>query len=290
LPNQGLAGFHDNELCLSVPDQPHAWPVINRQTTHAPIVGIGAFGSSILVTTEGRPYLVNAADPAASSIEWLELTEPCVAKRGVVDMGYAILYPAPTGLMLVGQGRDRIITEDLFTEPEWAALNPASLIAARAGDRYVAFYEKTDGIQGGFILDPKEPRDKLTFLDFHATSAWADPADGTLYLVIDGQVKQWNADAAPMTYRWRSKRFVAPRLLNFAAAQIHADDFPVTLRLYCRSGNVMTLKYEHAVSSSLSFWLPSGYRSDQYEIEVEGQTQINAVYLAESVNELKLAA
>jgi hypothetical protein len=79
-------------------------------------------------------------------------------------------------------------------------------------------------------------------------------------------------------------------LINFGAAQVHAATFPVTFRLYALANGVMTLKREHSVTDSGPFWLPSGYRSDQYEVELEGAARVNAVYLAESLNELKRVA
>lgn len=427
LPGGVLAGFHGNEVCMCVPYQPHAWPLKYRQTTHAPIVGIGAFGSSVLVTTTGRPEIITGPEPGATSSDWAELTEPCFAKRGVVDMGYAIVYPAPAGLMLVSAGQTGIITADLFTEEQWRALKPETFIAARWGDLYVCFYDDADDTTpSGFIFDPKNRADRLTFLDLAATEAWNDPATGDLYIVVDGDVRKWNTgtssqavsgdtafpviftvdigkatgvvtfewatggvpdkaelwlggvkvldtgyigDAAyqddldnalnakglpsepvvqsaypdifnvgdtvvqlesgnadgftfdkdvvesqltikiyspispsnwtfrvdapgglTMDSAWRSKRFVSTRQINFAAAQVHAASYPVTFRLYSVANDVPTLKKEVTVEDAKPFWLPDGYLADQWEVELAGAAKIDAVYLAESMDELSRVA
>src|SRR4030067_1131225 len=85
LPNGMMAGFAGNELRLSEPWFPHAWPFGYRQTTDYPIVGIGSFGTTIVIGTTGTPYLVGGSSPDGMSLERIARYWPCLAKRGMVS-------------------------------------------------------------------------------------------------------------------------------------------------------------------------------------------------------------
>ena len=239
LPNGGLAGFRlgSNELCLSVPYMPHAWPIESRYTMPDTIVAGAAFGSSIAVTSKGRPNVLTGSDPIALSREHIEITHPCLSKRGLVDMGYGIVYPTETGLCYIAQGVATIITRGLFTDDQWKALNPSSFVAAMFGERYLCFYD-TGLERGGFILDPKEPDATLSFLDVYGNEAWSDPRTGKLYLVRVSstgaeEIAEWNADKTglPLTYRWRSKEFIHRFPVAARALKVDSAQYPVQITL-----------------------------------------------------------
>lgn len=297
LPGGGTAGFRGNELFFSEPYQPHAYPDEYRLSTHEPITAIAAFGNSILVTTQGRPYVVTGVTPGQMSMDKLEVLQPCVSKRGLVDMGYGAIYPSPDGLILVSGGTADLITRKLFTVDEWKALNPASLVAGRYDDRYVAFYDNGTE-QGGFILDPHDPQATLTWLDFHTTGIWSDIENGDLYLIVDDgseHIAAFDGDTAlQKTYVWRSRREVSPRQLNLAVAQVHAAAYPVTFRLYANDDpndpTTLNLIHTQTVTDAAPFRLPGDYLADQWEVELQGTKRVQAVYLAQSVAELKRVA
>ena len=130
LPNGVLAGVSGNQLCLSVPYQPHAWPVGQRYAVSWPIVGIGAYGSFVVITTTGLPYVVSVIDPAFVIPEKIEIEQSCVSKRGIVDMGYAVAYPTPDGLALIGMGAPNdVVTRKLLRKEDWEKYNPPSIHA-----------------------------------------------------------------------------------------------------------------------------------------------------------------
>jgi hypothetical protein len=280
LPCGALAGFSGNELCMSVPYHPHAWPIEYRLSFDSPIVGIGAFGNYILVTTTGMPYIVVAQDPSSAVPEKLEAGQACVSKRGIVDMGYSVLYPAPDGLVSAGSGQFTLITAEILSKEDWQALNPSSINAYYWNGKYVGFYD-TGSTTGGFIFDPTTK--DFAFTNLYATAGYADLATGKLYLVgVDGNVSEWDAGST-LTLTWKSKPFDTPLPVNMGAGQVFADVYPATLKVYADG----SLKHTQTVADALPFRLPAGFLAGRWEFEVIGTSKVNRVCVARTVADLK---
>ena len=277
LPNGSLAGFSGNQLCFSEPYQPHAWPIRYRIPTDYPIVAIGAYGISVLVTTTGLPYVVTGDTPGAMSREKAEKGQACVSKRGMVDMGYAVVYPGPDGLWLAGQGVLQRATEKIMSRSDWQALTPSSIIGCMYDSKYVGFY--SNGTPGAFIFDPVTS--DFTTSDLYATATFLVPASGKLYLQIGNDIKQWDA-GDPLSFTWRSKKFQLPYSSNMGAARVVADSYPVTFK-FVSDG---VLKLTRTVADGRPFRLPAGFLSDLVEFEVSGTSAVAAVYVAETMDEL----
>jgi hypothetical protein len=282
LPNGSLAGFTGNQVCFSEPYQPHAWPIGYRLTTDYPIVAIGAFGTSILVTTTGMPYLITGSVPGSMTQEKAEKGESCVSKRGLVDMGYAIVYPGPDGLWLAGPGVLQKATEKIMARSDWQAFNPSSITGCMYDGKYIGFYN--NGTPGSFVFDPATS--DFTTASIYATAACIVPQTGKLYLQIGDSLNQWDAGASAETLTWRSKKFQMNRSLNMAAAKVIADGYPVTFKLISDG----VLKLTRVVTDTRPFRLPSGFLSDCIEFEVSCENVIDAVYVVESMEDFQLSA
>lgn len=292
LPEGGAAGFTDKELCFAVPYQLHAYPAAYRRTTHDRIVALIAFGSSVAVCTEGTPWVFTGTDPVEMTSERLEIIQPCMSKRGAIDIGYAGIYPSPEGLMLISVGRADVVTLNWFTADEWRLLNPSSFVATRYGQRYLCFYDATsvnwpDGSwtdelpkKGGFIFDPKE--ETFVFLDLWASEAWTDPKDDAVYIVQGNQIRRWDADRVELEYRWRSKPFHFGVQVPMARAKVEAKKYPIRFTAIA-DGEV---KWTQTVHSSQSFTLPDGSHSS-WAFEIQGENEVEAVYMASSAGELR---
>jgi len=273
LPGGVLAGFVGNEICLSVPYQPHAWPIKNRLITDYPIVGLGAFGNSLLVTTTGTAYVVTGAASGMPYIEKLEVSKACVSKRGIATVGGAVAYPAPDGLMLVSMGSIQNLTEKLLTRDQWQALAPSTMIGASHNGRYYCFYN--NGSPGGFILDPQAG---LSFIDgMSVTAAYTDLLTDALYLMVGSNIVKWDSGST-LVYTWKSKLFEAPEPVSFGAGRVLAGSYPVTLKTYANGA----LKSTVTVTSDKPFRLPVGY-AQRWEVELTGTAHVRAVELATSI-------
>jgi len=188
LPNGVCAGFVGNILCLSVPGFPHAWPVSYQKTMDTNIVGLGAFGTTIVVLTEGIPYLNVGNDPSNTVTERVQGFK-CLSKTGIVQAGEAVIYPSPEGLVAIGPGGSELITWDVLTPDDWSNYAPETIKAYYWQGKYVAFYTRgtaPHNTMAGFIFDLKTK--DLVPLDFYASAGYYDKADGTLYLVEDDEI------------------------------------------------------------------------------------------------------
>ena len=228
LKNDGVAGFYDNVLCLCEPGYPHAWPLRYQLTFPSQIVGIKAYGSTIVVATEGVPWTVTGSHPenmgAAKVEDWVE---PCTSKRGMADGPGGVYYPSPNGLIRGGLDGFSNASEQYFTggeSGEWKAqIYPDTLIGAIYDGRYFGFFSTEEGAGRGFILPKAGDAPGVLFHTQYVTGAWADPATSKLYIVQDGNINLWDGDENNLIpFDWWSKVLVLPEPANFGAWIIDA--------------------------------------------------------------------
>ena len=225
MANGILAGFRGNEVYFSEPFIPHAWPIEYSLTVEYPIVAIAAFGESLVVSTQGNPFVISGSTPQSMSQAKIPLFEPCVSKRSMVSDDTGVMYASPNGLVKIAQGFAGLSTSSLFTRDEWQFYKPATMLGAILDGAYHLFYEDVDNnIRGSLLLDRGETSSALTTTNRHTRAVYVDPETANLYLEEDGQVKAWEGDLYNfIPYEWKSKVFHLARPLNFAVAQIEAD-------------------------------------------------------------------
>jgi len=192
MPNGIGCGFAGNELMFSVPFITHAWPTSYRLTTDYLIVAIAATGSSLVVATEGMPYLVTGTDPQSMSMIKMESMQACVSKRSMVDMGSYAIYASPDGLVSIGDNGVRLVTDQIIDKRQWDEFEPSTIHAHYFDGKYIAFYDDGD-TKAGFVFDPKRPENGFIYLDFHATAGHSDLLRDKLYLQIGDDIKQFDA-------------------------------------------------------------------------------------------------
>lgn len=283
LPNGIAAGLSGKTVCFSEPYLLHAWPTEYQLILDDDGVAMAACGQSVVVTTANNTYLISGVDPASMSMLKLEANQSCSSKRSMVDMGVFAIYASPDGLVAASPaGEITLVTEELLTREQWQAYNPPSIHAYYWEGQYVAFYD-TGAVQGGFIFDP-DAKDGLKSLNFYATAGFSDPAADALYLVVDGDIVQFDAGAS-LTYAWKSGRFVQPKPVNMGAAQVIADSYPVTFKVYADG----VLKATKSVASSRGFRLPAGYQATDWEVELSGTAEVEEVIVVEAMRELAQA-
>lgn len=241
LPNGMMAAFKGRDVYFCEPYRPHAWPEAYILTTDVPIVGLGAVGASLVILTEGQPYIAQGTNPATMQMVKIENNFACLSARTIVDMGYAIAFATHDGLCLVSaDGSFRIATEALFSRDDWLALDPANMVSAFYRGGYVGVYNFTDGagaqMRGAIHVLPGSPgyllRSKL-----REKALFSDLATGRLYFVdeVTGEIMLFDAPGAERTNMfWRSKEFVYPQPVNFACAM---TDLPTGADLTTAAGD-----------------------------------------------------
>ena len=283
LPNGIFAGFSGQTICISEPFMPHAFPKKYQLTTKDDIVALAVIGNGLLVTTKNKPYLVTGSDSSSLSMIEMDSNQSCVSKRSMVDMGDYAIYASPDGLVMAGSQGIRVITEDVITRDQWQALVPSSMDGYYYEGRYIGFYN--DGTnQKGFVFDPRGGKNAFTDLDFYAHAGYNDKEEDKLYLLISGDLYEFNASTNLKTYKWKSKKFYFDRPISPSVAKVDADSYSsnITFKLYADN----SLKHTQTVSNSNMFRLPSGFRAKQIEVQLEGTQDVNHVCVYESPQEV----
>ena len=278
--NGMLAGISGNSVRFCEAYVPYAWPVAyDVLPPDAKPVALGVFGQSLLVLTTGRPLLVSGSSPDSMDQQPLEMSQGCVSPRSAVSMGNGVAWASEDGLCWYGAGGARILTAGLMTREDWQAIKPETVIGKMYEGLYFGSYDDGDG-RKGFLIDPSNPQG-VFFLDVGYAAMHFDELKDQLYVLDDTSIKKWDAGSA-MTFRARSKQFLAPKPMNFAAAEVVADAYPVTFRLYADGA----LKHTQFVASGNPFRLPGGFLAQRWEIEIEGDKAVQSAAISSSISEL----
>jgi hypothetical protein len=310
IQNNILAGFVGNTLYFSEPGVFHAWPIEYTRTLESNIVGLAVISGFLVVLTEAYPYQITGSDPATFNIAKIDARYPCLNRRSIVNMGYGIVYATHDGLALFSPNAGpQIVTRLLHTSDTWNnALDPTTLVGTSYEDNYFAShsagaitFERDDKV-GGFFVDH----------DYTFTASWYDTLTNRLFYVTgtNGDIIEWDVKTQPnVTSRWKSKTIVTKDYINLGAARVVADYVDTTtvwedtdevwevstelwnaaddivFRLYVNKQLIFTRN----VTDSEVFRLPTGYKSDTFEVEVESDLRVRAIHLGNTPRSLATA-
>ncbi len=273
-------------VVLSEAFLPHAWPPEYSFTTDDTIVGIGVFRQSIAVLTKSFPYVIYGVDPAAMSMTKLELQQACVSAKSIVETGDGVMYASPDGLISISGNGAQNITQNLFTREQWQEFVPSSMQCFFHDGRIHILYTPASGSRGALIIDISGQGAVLTRSDINAATeikgGYYDSRTDTLYWIQGGNIVRHNR-GSDLTYLWRSKLFKAAYPMNFSCAQVLAETYPVTLKVYADGVE----KLSKSVADSKIFTLPSGFRAQDWYYEVTGTAKVYSVSIAQSPYEIK---
>lgn len=276
MSNGVMAAHTEYDVYLSESFKPYSYPEKYRQAVNHPIVGLGAFGSSLAILTTGNPYVLTCTDPGSASLDPLAVPYSCVSKRSIVSALGGVIYASTDGLVQISGSAPVVLTDAVMTRREWKAYNPSSMLCAVWDDRIFMFYD--NGTKGCLILSGDQG---ITSSTVHATAAFVDTVTGALYLSVNDKIVKWDAGGNG-AYRWKSKRFTVPAPINFSFGQVMAESYPITMKVYADGVLVRT----QSVTDDQAFRLPSGM-ARYWEVELSGSHKIIAAYLANSMEELK---
>ena len=244
LPNGMMAAFSGKQLCFCEPYRPHAWPEKYRMTAAFPIVGLGAYGTTVVAGTEGYPYVASGNAPEAMIEEKIEVNLPCINGRGLVDLGYSVAYPSNDGLVVVSNGGATVATDALFTRQDWLQISPATIVAGQFAGRYFASYSylELDNVtlrEGTIVIDLTGQQPFVLRTAFKAAAFHYELTTGRLFFLLGREVYEFDAlGKTNEIMTWRSKRFVFPQ--------------PVTLGAILVERGVKTIEQEQARRDELA--------------------------------------
>lgn len=246
-PNGITVGWRENEIWFSEVYRPHAWPPNYVLTTEFPIVGIGVCGQSIVVCTQGSPYLVAGVNPGSMALLKINLPEPCLHRGSIVATDTTVLYVSQNGLIQVSSsGAGANVTEGWISRERWQELTPQRHVRAiKHATSYFAFgsvapddpsvarrgftVELSGQDQMSFTIWPQAGGHRLGFTvlsspnDFDVDNVLLDQWTGVGLLVQNEGVYYYDfTDQNPIIvpYMWRSKTYQQLSAKNFEAIKV----------------------------------------------------------------------
>lgn len=173
-----LAGFNGKDLYFSDPYRPWAWPDDYRLTLPTTIVGIKSVGSTLVVATETKPYLVTGMDPRSMRPQPFPDPQPCRSKRGMAEYLGQVLFPTAAGLYIISGSKGDLVTKNAYSKKVWAAVDPDTMHGHIHDGKYFGFYSSGTN-QGCVVID--FVNSIIQTLDFYIPAAFVDPKTDTLY-------------------------------------------------------------------------------------------------------------
>lgn len=220
--NSMIVGFFGNTLCFCEPGKPHAWPIKYRKQIDAPIVGVGAFGTQLVIVTEKTPWVTTGNNPAAQSLARTDYILPCVSKKSIVNIGFGVMWSSTGGLAVYSTtiGTD-YLTKNVHSWNTWPqAITPSALV----GEYYRGRYFGSDGTKTFIFERNDQVGGHLVQTDVAFSAAHYVATTDAFYYVTGNTVHLWNSQSAgPTTLDWKSKVFTTKDYLNFGAARVIAD-------------------------------------------------------------------
>lgn len=280
--NGMMAGISGRSVRVCEAHQPYAWPIAYEilPADYTP-VALATYGQNLVVLTNGNPILVVGGSPDSLDDQPVEFLQACVAPLSAVSMGHGVAWASPDGLAYVGQGGAKLLTDGLMTRDDWQALKPETIQGCMYEGRYFGFYSPSTGVRKGFVIDPANPQG-LYFLDFGVDALYLDDLQDALYVLDGANVQKWDAGAS-LTATFKSKLQRLPRpVAGFACAEVRADAYPVTFKLYGDG----VLKHTQSVASAAPFRLPGGYMAQDWQAEIVTTQAVQGVAVAHSMQEL----
>lgn len=222
LPSGSMGGFIGNKLMLSEPYQPHAWPSGYALQADYPVVGAECFGTGVALLTTSQPFIIQGVEPGQMSGEsWKEVL-PCSSKRSVVAVDGAVLFASTSGYKAASGAGVSDWSAPYFTEKEWKALNPSTMVAAFVERRLFLRYEQTDGTTKALIFNLSGDDTYLVDTHIEADEIHADATDAHLYFSFESKIYEFDpAEGYPMSQDWQSKEIVLPKPQNLGAAKVN---------------------------------------------------------------------
>lgn len=306
MPNGFLIGWDGSDIYFSEPYKLHLWPAEYIVSTEFPIVGMGVFGQTCAVLTQGYPATISGVIPATTSLTKSTVFEPCLSRGGIVSTPDGVLYPSPNGLVAISSGGINVVTQQLITREQWRSnYNPDYIRAVRYQQGYLALRAGPGtSDRSAFMLDLSDLRTALTeFSEFDtAHNVQGDIWSGEVFTVQPSQLQQHDPPGNKwLPFRWRSKEFQYPVKTNFSSYALfwdaaRFDNTSTEATDILASGVAAHLKvwadrvlvYDQNVPLNMeAVRLPSGFKATLWQFEITARAPVYAFHIASSLKELR---
>lgn len=284
MANGIAAGFHGNEVCFSEAFLPYAWKDSNKQSTENTIVGIKPIGTTLVVGTEGRPYIFTGITPDNITSAEPLATLACTSKKSMVAMDGYVLYASPNGLVSIdGTGAAAVATKNIIDPTQWKQrYNPSTIRAWLLEGEYFALFDDDNGKTSGFIFNPESM--DFRHIDVTFNAAYNEPKTDTLYVAKADKLYSVESGDMSRQLLWRSKPFIAQKDTSFSCLRIMAD-MPRLTGVRITVDGIMRVDIKPGMLSDRTIKIPS-YSGKLWQVEVYGRAQVDRITLSTSMAEM----
>lgn len=294
LPNGVIIGWKDNTIYMCEPYQPHAWPQAYTKQIDHKVVGIAAYGQSVIVTTDDAPYTGTLTDPLSMTFSKSDTVEPCLSRRACISAGYGALYPSPNGLILATREGARNVLNGIWDEKKWRSMFIGREVFANIHDGryYLTFSEGL--LSDTLIFNPQETPLQITQLSEGNYNGGVVDRDADKLFYFGSVTEPYgpkvylfdpDLDETRIPARWKSQTFVMPMPLNMGAAQVFYDEsMEGTLEIDFIADGIV--RFTKTVADQEPFRLPSGFLAREWAIEVRTTVDVQSVFVTETIDEL----
>jgi hypothetical protein len=286
LPNGILMAWKANELHFSDAYKPWSWPPQYVLTFgDYQIVGAIVVGTSSLITTSGKPYVVAGVSPDAMTHSVLNIQQAGASKWALADLGGQIVYASHDGIVAYDGGLPTMaFSDNYFTRDVWRARYGAGLASMRFAvwDGRLLVYS-ADASFTPFMIGLDEARGAMTELpSLVAQCNFVSPVADQCFLV-NGATLLRLAGGPALNAAWTSRTFVLNRPCNYSVAQaVCGGDWQIDFY-----ADGILRHTESALNGITTFRLPGGFLADRWQIAISGSGTFRELRVAESATDLK---
>jgi len=254
-PNGFFVAFKNNVLYFTEPYAPWAWPEDYQIPIDQTIVGLGIFGSTIVVCTDGFTYTFSGPHPTTLYKKKLSFN-PCLSQRAIAETYDGVMFPSLEGFQMVSSAGTTNVTQDLFKPEDWVEYALDTMHGTWYNKAYYGFF--SSALYKGHIIIDFLNNSITTGNEYHHAGHVA-VLDGIFRTVFPADIEsatnlyiaRWDAD--PTEYRlysYTSPKFILERPANFKLAQVILDtDFLNNVET--ELGNVSKLQTLNAAAFAL---------------------------------------
>lgn len=308
MPNGFLLGWVDSDVYFSEPYKPYSWPPEYVVSTEYPIVGMGVFGQTAGIVTQGYPCMIQGITPATTALSKTNVLEPGQSRGSIVSTPDGVYYASPNGLVSLSANGVNNVTQQLITKEEWGRdFSPAYLRATRYQQGYLALRAiPSVADRTAFYLDLSDLRTAVTELsEFDsAYNVHGDVWSSEVFDIRGSKVEHYDPNNNTfLPFIWQSKEFVYPYPNNFAvfalwwdnakadltsgaATDIMPADTVMHLSVTC-DGDVVSQDYIAAIDNGKPCHLNSGFKGSVWQFEIRGRAPVFKLHVASTLKELR---
>jgi hypothetical protein len=294
-----LIGLSDNLVVFSIQNKPHAWPQKFALQLFRKPVSLLAGRSFAFVATDGQPSIIstrtNCDGDGCHDVTELSDSHPIISKRSAVLHDEHAIWATKDGLlMLAPSGKTTLLTQAYYTQDQWRAIQPETMLGIVHDGHYFGF---TDTLSFRLKL-PDATYDKVSDADF-TTLNFSDTPESTykrpmaayrsdkdeLFLVFDDGVYWWNESDQFMQATWRSSLMNMPAIAAFTAYKAIHDFADLTIEHWVDNERIDT----EQVQSNRPYRLPN-ISGINWIVDIKTKGEVTEYHLATSVRDLSIGA